>query len=141
MAVRTATASWSGDLAGGKGRIAFGNGRFEQEYAAAARFDEENGTNPEELIAGAHAGCFSMALAHMLAEEGHPPSSVHTEARVHLKPDDGGFTITTIELETDVQVPGLDEAAFQETAEKAKAGCPVSKALAGPEITLTARLI
>ncbi|RMF65719.1 MAG: OsmC family peroxiredoxin [Bacteroidetes bacterium] len=141
MPVRTAEAVWEGDLPSGKGTMKFGGGAFEGAYSFASRFEEGTGTNPEELIAAAHAGCFSMALSHGLAQAGYPPRRVHTTARVHLqKHPEGGFHIPKIELHTEADVPGIDEATFREKAEAAKQGCPVSKVLAGAEIVLDARL-
>jgi osmotically inducible protein OsmC len=138
MTVRTATAKWTGNLKAGNGKIHIGN--EEKPYSFASRFEDGDGTNPEELIAAAHAGCFSMALSHGLAEAGYTPDSVETEAKVHLQAADGGFEIPTIEISTDARVPNIDEGAFQRQAQTAKESCPVSKALAGCEIKLTANL-
>ena len=141
MPKRTANARWEGDLAGGHGTMHLGTGAWTGPYSAKSRFEEGEGTNPEELIAGAHAGCFSMAFAHELAQAGHTPESVETTAEVHLNPADGGFAINRIDLTTRARVPGIDEAEFQSIGEAAKAGCPVSKALAAvPEINLDATL-
>jgi lipoyl-dependent peroxiredoxin len=141
MATRTANARWEGDLASGSGTMHMGSGSWSGPYSAKSRFEEGDGTNPEELIAAAHAGCFSMAFAHELAQAGHPPDSVETVAEVHLNPADGGFAINRIDLRTRASVPGIDEQEFQTLGERAKAGCPVSKALAGVgEITLDATL-
>lgn len=140
MAVRTATAKWEGALRDGAGAMALGSGAFEGRYSYRSRFEEGPGTNPEELIGAAHAGCFSMALANMLAQAGHAPQRVSTTARVHFEPVDGAPTITRIELEAEGDVPGLDEGEFQRHADEAKASCPVSRALAGVEISLAARL-
>jgi osmotically inducible protein OsmC len=118
-----------------------GTGSWSGPYSAKSRFEEGDGTNPEELIAAAHAGCFSMAFAHELAQAGHTPDSIETTAEVHLNPADGGFAINRIDLRTRASVPGIDEQEFQSIGERAKAGCPVSKALAGVgEITLDATL-
>jgi osmotically inducible protein OsmC len=118
-----------------------GGGAFEGQYSAASRFEEGAGTNPEELIAAAHAGCFSMALTAALGRGGFSPQSVETTAKVQLLKRDEGFRITRIDLETVADVPGIEDAKFQEIAEGAKAGCPVSVALGGvPEIVLAARL-
>ena len=141
MPVRNADAQWEGSLQAGKGTMRFGSGAFEGQYSFASRFEEGTGTNPEELIAAAHAGCFSMALSGGLSRAGHPPNRVHTTAKVHLDKGDAGFRISTIELETEADVPGIDDAAFQEAAAAAKAGCPVSQALAGVDIKLNARLV
>ena len=140
MPTRKADATWEGDLKGGRGRMQVGSGAFEGPFSFATRFQEEPGTNPEELIGAAHAGCFSMAFSNMLAGEGHPPERVQTRARVHLETTDSGPAITRIELVTRGRVPGISEQDFQRLAEEAKKGCPVSKALAGPEITLEATL-
>jgi osmotically inducible protein OsmC len=142
MAIRTANAQWNGTLQEGDGHMRFGGGAFEGQYSFASRFEEGTGTNPEELIAAAHAGCFSMALSGALSRAGHDARSISTEAKVHLLKGDDGFEIRRIVLETEADVPGMDEAKFQEVAEGAKKGCPVSKALSGgPEITLNATLL
>jgi osmotically inducible protein OsmC len=141
MAVRHADAEWLGNLREGRGRVKLGSGAFEGSYSFVSRFENGTGTNPEELIGAAHAACFSMALSAGLTKAGHAPERVHTVARVHLDPVSGSFAITTIELETEASVPGIDAAAFQEQAETAKANCPVSKALAGTKITLSAKLL
>ena len=141
MPVRTADAQWEGTLQDGKGTMRFGSGAFEGQYSFASRFEAGTGTNPEELIGAAHAGCFSMALSGGLSRAGHPPNRVHTTAKVHLEKGDAGFRISTIELETEADVPGIDESAFQEAAAAAKAGCPVSQALAAVDIKLNARLL
>jgi osmotically inducible protein OsmC len=119
-----------------------GGGAWSGPYSAASRFEEGEGTNPEELIAAAHAGCFSMAFALVLTEAGHPPDSVETEAQVHINPaDGGGYEINRIDLRTTASVPGVSQDDFNQHAEAAKAGCPVSKALAAvPEINLEATL-
>ena len=141
MAVRSAEAEWKGDLKQGTGTMKLGSGAYEGSYSFASRFEQGKGTNPEELIGAAHAGCFSMALSAGLAKAGHPPKRVHTSARVHLEQVGDGFGITRIELTTEAEVPGIDAKAFQEQAEGAKKGCPVSKALAGVDIHLDARLV
>lgn len=140
MPVRSASAEWQGDLPKGKGTIRSQTGAIDGQYSFSSRFEEGTGTNPEELIAAAHAGCYSMALANMLAQAGHTPASVKTKAKVHLTKVEGGVAITLIELACRAMVPGLDAAGFQEHAEKAKVGCPVSKALAAVEIRLDAAL-
>jgi osmotically inducible protein OsmC len=141
MATREGSAEWTGDLQGGSGRLTVGAGVFEGDYSFASRFEEGEGTNPEELIAAAHAACFSMALSNILAGEGHTPDSVRTRARVHLRQVDGAPTLARIDLDTEGRVPGLDEEQFRAYADKAKQDCPVSRALAGvPEISLEARL-
>ena len=139
MGARKAQAEWKGDLKGGSGTMSIG-GRFEQPFTFSSRFEEGGGSNPEELLAAAQAGCYSMALSHGLAEAGHTPTRVMTTANVTLAMTDGGPTITTIALVCDAEVPGIDDAKFQEIAEATKSGCPVSRALAGPEITLQATL-
>ncbi|HET7454181.1 MAG TPA: OsmC family protein [Solirubrobacterales bacterium] len=141
MATRNGSAEWKGDLKGGSGTVTVGEGVFEGRYSFASRFEEGEGTNPEELLGAAHASCFAMALSLLLSEEGHPPDSVRAQAKVQLRNVDGLPTIARIELEVEGSVPGIDEDAFRGFAEKAKAGCPVSRALAGvPEIELSARL-
>ena len=140
MPVREAEAEWKGDLAQGSGRVKIGSGRFEGAYSFGSRFEEAEGTNPEELVAAAHAGCFSMALSNQLANAGHEPKSVKTTARVHLVKGADGFSITKIELSCRAQVPGIDDATFSAKAEAAKTGCPVSKALSAVEITMDAQL-
>ncbi len=141
MITRHSDAEWLGSLMEGSGTVKFGSGAYEGPYSFKSRFESGTGTNPEELIAAAHAGCFSMALSAALTQAGHPPTRIHTTASVKLEKDGAGFTITEIELETEGQVPGIDEATFKSTAEEAKKGCPVSKALAGPKITLTAKFL
>ena len=141
MPVRTAEAEWKGNLSRGSGRMKLGSGAFEGSYSFVSRFEDGAGSNPEELIGAAHAGCFSMALSHMLSEAGHIPDVVHTSAKVHIDKVDDGFKITSIELVTQGKVPGIDEETFREKAEAAKEGCPVSKALAGTEIKLQAELL
>ena len=141
MATRNGTAEWQGDLQSGSGHLTVGDGAWEGDYSFASRFEEGEGTNPEELIAAAHAACYSMAFSNILAEHGHAPRSVTTTAKVHLRNVDGAPTIAQIDLETVGDVPDIDEAHFVEHAEEAKAGCPVSRALGGVgEITLNARL-
>src|ERR1700733_10601310 len=135
------TAEWKGDLPSGAGTFMAGDS-IRGGYTYKSRFEDGPGSNPEQLIAAAHASCFSMALSNLLAQAGNPPDSVHTDATVTLRPVDGVPTITKIDLVTVGRVPGIDEAAFTEHALAAKAGCPVSRALAGvPEITLAASLV
>jgi len=140
VAARQATAEWRGNLKEGTGHMRFGSGAFDGAYDFRSRFGDGAGTNPEELIGAAHAGCFSMALSGILTRAGHPPESVRTTAKVPLEKQGEGFAITRIDLDTEAVVPGLDDAAFQGHANAAKSGCPVSKALAGVQIGLTARL-
>jgi osmotically inducible protein OsmC len=135
------TAEWKGDVPTGTGTFTAGD-TISGGYTFKSRFEDGPGSNPEQLMAAAHASCFSMALSNILAQAGHPPDSVQTEATVTLRPVDGKPTITKIDLVTIGRVPGIDESAFVEHALAAKAGCPVSRALAGvPEITLQASLI
>ena len=141
MPARTANARWEGGLRDGKGNMRLGGGAFEGQYSFSSRFEEGVGTNPEELIAAAHAGCFSMAFSGGLERAGFSPNSVETEAKVHLSPaDGGGFRISRIDLVTNADVPGIEDAAFQQAAQAAKENCPVSKALAAVEITVNATL-
>ncbi len=140
MPVRTAQAEWKGDLPSGKGTMKSETGTVDGQYSFSSRFEEGTGTNPEELIAAAHAGCYSMALSNILAKAGHTPTSVRTTARVHLGVGEGGAAITKIELVCRADVPGLDQAKFLEHANEAKVGCPVSKALAATQIELDAAL-
>ena len=138
---RTAQASWQGDLTDGGGRIGVGSGAYEGPFTLRARVEDvERSTNPEELIGAAHAGCFTMSLANLLSESGHPPADLQTAARVRLEQLDTGFAITRIELRTTGEVPGVDADTFAELAQQAKDTCPVSRALAGTEISLEARL-
>ena len=140
MAIRKANAVWEGNLKEGKGRVKLGSGSFEGSYSFLSRFEEGQGTNPEELIGAAHAGCFSMALAHALSEAGYKVMQISTEAKVSLGKDEGGFKINTIELDTEGRVAGIDETAFIKYAEEAKKNCPVSRALTGVKIILKAKL-
>jgi len=141
MPVRSAKAVWEGGLKDGQGKVSLGSGAFEGRYSFGSRFEDAGGTNPEELIGAAHAGCFSMALAAGLGRAGFAPQRVATSAKVHLEKVGEGFKITRIELDNESQIPGIDEAAFQDQARKAKEGCPLSQALGGVEITLNARLV
>ncbi|HLS28461.1 MAG TPA: OsmC family peroxiredoxin [Opitutales bacterium] len=140
MSVSTAQSNWEGTLKEGKGTMKSGSGSFEGPFTFASRFEGADGATPEELIGAAHSGCYSMFLSALLSNDGHTPKSITTDAKVHLGEVDGAPTITKIELNCVAEIPGLDEAAFKEKAEAAKKDCPVSKALAGPEITLTATL-
>lgn len=141
MKVRNAEAVWEGSLKEGKGRMKFGSGAFEGAYSFASRFEDGSGTNPEELIGAAHAGCFSMALSGELGRAGFAPQRIYTRAEVTLGKVDEKSRITRIHLNMEAEVAEISPEKFQELAEKAKAGCPVSAALAGVEITLQARLI
>jgi osmotically inducible protein OsmC len=142
MATRNGTAEWRGDLRSGSGTVEVASGLFSGKYSFKTRFEDEPGTNPEELIAAAHAACFSMALSNILAEAGHAPASVNTTAKVHLRTLEGGPAINQIDLVTEGSVPGIDQEQFAGYAQQAKEGCPVSRALAGVgEITLDATLV
>jgi lipoyl-dependent peroxiredoxin len=140
MPTRKANAVWEGDLKGGKGSMKFGSGAFEGAYSFSSRFEEGTGTNPEELIGAAHAGCFSMAFSGALAKAGHTAKKISTEAKVHLEKVGEGFSITKVVLTTNAEVPGIEEKEFQDIAEGAKKNCPVSRALGGVEIELNASL-
>jgi osmotically inducible protein OsmC len=140
MIVRTAEALWEGNLKHGKGKMKLGSGAFEGHYSFGSRFEHEPGTNPDELIGAAHAGCFSMALSMILEQAGFKVDHIRTKARVAIDKVGEGYKITTIDLETEGTVPGIDEKTFQEKAEAAKKGCPVSMALTGVEIRLVAML-
>jgi len=141
MPVRSSSAVWNGNLLQGSGTMKLGSGAYEGAYSFPSRFESGQGTNPEELIAAAHAGCYSMALSATLGKAGFNPTRIATTAKVHLEKVGDGFSITKIELVTEAQVPGIDNATFQTNAEAAKKGCPVSKALAATEITLSAKLV
>ncbi|MEW5984173.1 MAG: OsmC family protein [Acidobacteriota bacterium] len=138
MAVSRSTAVWKGNLTEGSGVMRLGKGGYEGPFTRASRFENGQGTNPEELIGAAHAGCFSMFLSAILSKSGFPPGEIRTTAKVHLG---DGPTITRIELDTEAQVPGCEDDVFLEHAEQAKAGCPVSKALSAVPMHLTARLV
>jgi osmotically inducible protein OsmC len=138
---RTAQASWLGAYPDGGGRISVGSGAFEGPFTLRARIEDvERATNPEELIGAASAGCYTMSLANMLTERGNPPESLETTAKVRLEQTDAGIRVTLIELSTAGVVPGLDQGAFSALAEEAKATCPISRALAGTTITVSATL-
>lgn len=140
MTTRKAEASWTGSLREGAGEIALESGAFRGPYTFKARFEQEPKTNPEELLGAAHAGCFTMALTALLARQQIAPTRIHTTAAVHLEPQAGGFSIPRIELTTRATVPGVTAEQFAALAADAKVNCPVSKALAGVEITLDAAL-
>ncbi|MBU2663510.1 OsmC family protein [Actinoplanes bogorensis] len=141
MPIRTASARWQGNLTEGSGSIKTGKGGIQGNYSFKSRFEEGEGTNPEELIGAAHAGCFSMAFSKALADAGFTPTSVETVAKVHMDKTDAGFSVTKIDLETVGDVPGVDDGTFQKIAEDAKANCPISRLLSpGAEITLSAKL-
>lgn len=141
MIARRAEAEWRGPLKDGAGEVKLGSGVFSGKYSFASRFEDGTGTNPEELLGAAHAACFSMALSLVLGTAGFTPRRIKTSAVVHIAQTPDGFSIPRIELVTEADVPGIDAEAFLAHAETAKQGCPVSKALAGVEITLDARLI
>lgn len=142
MPVRKADAEWKGNLRDGQGQLRLGSESYEGNYSFRSRMgDGSGGTNPEELIAAAHASCYSMALSNALASAGFTPTRVHTDASVHFKQVEGGFAINPIELVTEAVIPNIDDATFQRIAEDAKNNCPVSKALAATDIRLQARLI
>jgi osmotically inducible protein OsmC len=142
MAGRNGSAQWQGDLQSGSGTVKVGDGIFEGNYSFKSRFEDGPGTNPEQLIAAAHAACFTMALSNILSSAGHAPESVQSTANVTLRFVNGAPTLTRIDLVTEGRVPGIDAAAFQKFAEDAKANCPISRALAGiPEIGLSAKLL
>lgn len=140
MPTRSSSAQWSGNLARGNGTMSLGSGAFEGSYSFASRFESGDGTNPEELIAAAHAGCFSMALSVVLGDQGHTADSITTDAKVKFEQQGEGWAITGIELTTVGKVPGMDEDAFVKAAEAAKENCPVSVALKAVDITLNASL-
>jgi osmotically inducible protein OsmC len=140
MPVRSADAVWEGDVPSGKGTMRFGGGAFEGQYSFSSRFEEGAGTNPEELIAAAHAGCFSMFISGVLAKAGHTPTKVETTAKVRLEKVDDAWTVTRSDLVCEAAVPGIGDAAFQEAAEAAKKGCPISRLL-NTEIALEAKLV
>ncbi len=139
MPTRDGHAVWTGTLQDGSGIVEFGS--FSGNYSFSSRFEDGEGTNPEELIGAAHAGCFSMALSAGLGRAGFTPERVSTTAKVHLVKGEAGFAITQIDLVTEASIPGIDEATFMEHAEGAKANCPISKALQAVTITLDAKLV
>lgn len=141
MTRKTAQAAWKGSLEDGSGSITLGSGVLEgSPFSFATRFEDKKGTQPEELIGGAHAACFSMAFAHMLGENGHPPKTVQTRATVELQKKGEGFEIPRISLDCEASVPGIEDKDFQKIASEAKENCPVSKLVSSAEISLTAVL-
>jgi osmotically inducible protein OsmC len=141
MPIRKASAEWYGDLKSGNGNISTETGILKNTpYNFTSRFENGSQTNPEEILGAAHAACYSMALANGLASAGFKVNSVNTEDKVHIEKLDSGFTITKIEIHTEASVDGIDDSAFQKFAEDTKKGCPVSKALASVEMTLSAKL-
>jgi osmotically inducible protein OsmC len=142
MPTRRAEAEWKGNLAEGGGKLRVGSGAFEGPYSFKSRFEDgQSETNPEELLGAAHAGCFTMALTAQLSRARITPKRIHTEAKVKLEKVGEAFSITQIELETEAEVPDVDDATFQKYANDAKQNCPLSKALASTPITLSARLV
>jgi lipoyl-dependent peroxiredoxin len=142
MTVRNGSAEWRGDVEHGTGTVTVGDGVFTGQFSYASRFAEGEGTNPEQLIAAAHAACFSMALASILGRQGHTNELLRTDARVQLRNVDGRPTLARIDLDTEGHVPGIDQEQFERYAQEAKENCPVSRALAGvPEITLHAKWV
>jgi len=140
MPIRRAEAEWQGKVTDGKGHMKFGSGAFDGPFSFQSRMADGKGTNPEELLAAAHAGCFSMALSAQLTQAGITPTRIHTTAGVHLDKVGEGWAISTVDLVTEAEIPGIDQQTFQQHAETAKKNCPVSKLFAGAEITLTATL-
>jgi osmotically inducible protein OsmC len=141
MATRNGSAVWKGDLQGGEGRITVGDGAFEGPYSFKSRFEDGEGTNPEELLAAAHAGCFTMAMSLMLGNEGHAPEQLNTDVRAELRNVDGVPTITKMIIKTRGKVPGIDQEAFEQIANQAKETCVISRALGGvDEMSLEATL-
>ncbi len=141
MIVRTSEALWKGDIKNGKGTVKIGSRNFEESYSFGSRFEHASGTNPEELLGAAHAGCFSMAFALMLGQKGYRANHVHTVAKVSIDKVGEGYKIQTIELNTEGDVPGIDEKTFSEIGEQAARNCPVSLALTGVDIKLVAKLV
>lgn len=141
MPIRKSEAEWKGNLLEGSGHMKLGTGAYDGPFSFKSRMENGSGTNPEELIAAAHAGCYSMAFSAGLGKAGFTPKRVHTTASVHFDKVEAGFAITAIDLAMEAEIPGIDEAKFKQFAEDAKKGCPVSKALAAVPITLNAKLV
>lgn len=141
MPLRHAEAHWSGGLKAGHGVMQAGQEISGAPYSFGSRFQESQGSNPEELLGAAEAGCYSMAFSQLLEQEGHSPRNIDASADVHLDPKDGGFKITAIDLNVEAVVPGIDNKTFQSLAEKARSNCPVSQAMSGLKINLNARLL
>jgi osmotically inducible protein OsmC len=141
MAIRTAEAEWRGNLAQGSGHMTLGSGAFVGPYDFRSRMGDGKGTNPEELLGAAHAGCFSMALALQLTNAGYNVGRIHTSAKVYFEERDGGWSIHRIDLDAEASVQGIAKAAFEEQAQSAKKNCPVSRALSGVDIRLLAKLL
>jgi osmotically inducible protein OsmC len=140
MPIRQSEGIWEGTLKNGQGKMRIGTGGFEVDYSFPSRFENGIGTNPEELLGAAHAGCYSMALSQLIAKAGYTPKNIHTRAKVHLDQSVKGLAISRMELDTTADIPDMDEQAFMDLAEKAKTNCPVSRALTGVDISLEARL-
>jgi osmotically inducible protein OsmC len=140
MPIRQSEGIWEGTLKTGQGKMRIGTGGFEVDYSFPSRFDNGIGTNPEELLGAAHAGCYSMALSQLIAKAGFTPKNIHTRAKVHLDQSVKGLAISRMELDTTADVPGMDEKTFLKQAQEAKINCPVSRALAGVDISLEAKL-
>lgn len=140
MIMHSGHAEWKGAFNKGKGTMKAGSSDCQSSYSTGSRFESSGGSSPEEMIGAAHAGCFSMALAHQLQQEGHEPESINTSAEVTLKKVDDGYSIDRVDLTTNARIPGIDRDTFMDLANKAKAGCPVSKALSGIAINLNANL-
>jgi lipoyl-dependent peroxiredoxin len=141
MAIRNAEADWDGSLKEGSGKMRLGSGAFEGSFTWSSRFENGKGTNPEELLGAAHAGCYSMSVASNLGRAGFTPQHIHTNAHVTIEPVEGRNHITHIELEMEASIPGISNEQFMQIAQSAKENCPVSAALTGVPITLTARLL
>jgi len=141
MPTRNAEAVWEGGLKDGQGRVKLESGAFEGKYSFSTRFENSPGTNPEELLGAAHASCFSMALSAGLGKAGFTPQQVKTSAKVSLEKVGEGFKVTRIQLQTEAKIPNIDDKTFQEQAQRAKTGCPISQALAATPIELEARLV
>ena len=139
MPARSSTAVWNGDIMSGNGTMKIGSGAWEGPYSFKSRFEDGKGTNPEELIAAAHAGCFSMALSGQLGNAGMTAESIRTTAAVTLEKTDAGFTVTLVHLDVTAKIPGADQAKFETAANNAKAGCPISRLL-NTTITMDAKL-
>jgi osmotically inducible protein OsmC len=141
MAIRKASARWDGNLREGKGLVKLGDAGLETAYSFHSRFEDGVGTNPEELLGAAHAGCFSMAFSADLGRAGYDPEWIQTDAEVHFQKLEQGWRVTKITLHTEAKVPGLDENEFQEIAQASKIGCPISNALGSVDVSLEAKLI
>jgi osmotically inducible protein OsmC len=140
MVTRNAHANWQGNLKQGQGNMEVGSGSCASPYSATSRFEQGQGTNPEEMVGAAHAGCYSMALAMLLSNAGHEPKMVDTKAAVDLEQEGGGYKISTITLNTEAEVPGIDQSEFEKIAAQARDDCVISKALTGVNINLNANL-